>query len=112
MTAKSYLFVALGGFTLFFLWAYARALRARPAGIAARPTLATSATGFVTAFFDTLGIGSFATTTSLFRHFRLVDDAVIPGTLNVGITLPTVVQAYIYTRLIPVGSVTLILMIA
>jgi uncharacterized membrane protein YfcA len=112
VTAKQYLFVALGGFTLFFLWAFARALRARSDGSVARPTWATSATGFVTAFFDTLGIGSFATTTSIFRHFRLVDDALIPGTLNVGITLPTVVQAYIYTRLIPVDSLTLILMIA
>jgi uncharacterized membrane protein YfcA len=69
-------------------------------------------TGMLTGFFDTLGIGSFATTTSIFRHFRLVDDALLPGTLNVGITLPTVVQAFIYTRLIPVDARTLILMIA
>ena len=48
-----------------------------------------SPTGFITAFFDTLGIGSFATTTSMFRHFKLVPDELIPGTLNVGITLPS-----------------------
>ena len=34
--------------------------------------------GFVTDFFDTLGIGSFATTTSLYRARRIVDDA-YPG---------------------------------
>jgi uncharacterized membrane protein YfcA len=112
VTAKSYLFVALGAFAAFFVWALLRTIRARPDRARARPTLATSATGFLTAFFDTLGIGSFATTTSIFRQFHLVDDALIPGTLNVGITLPTVVQAYIYTRLIPVDSRTLILMIA
>ena len=35
-------------------------------------------------FFDTLGIGSFATTTAIFRAWRLVPDELIPGTLNVG----------------------------
>src|SRR5207237_883135 len=48
---------------------------------------------------------------SIFRHWRLVRDERIPGTLNVGHTLPTIVQAFIYTRLIPVDSRTLILMI-
>ena len=37
----------------------------------------------VTDFFDTLGIGSFATTTSLWRARRTVPDEHIPGTLNV-----------------------------
>ena len=64
--------------------------------------------GAVTNFFDTLGIGSFATTTALFRALRLVPDRVIPGTLNAGHTLPTVVQAFIYTSIIPVDVLTLI----
>lgn len=105
------LFVALAFFTAFYLWTLWRGVRRRAPTELARPSAQTAATGFVTAFFDTLGIGSFATTTSIFRHWKLVDDAVIPGTLNVGITLPTIVQAYIYTRLIPVDSRTLILMI-
>lgn len=112
MTARTALFIALAGFTLFYLGSLLRAVHARADRSQARPTRATTATGFVTAFFDTLGIGSFATTTSIFRHFGLVDDGVMPGTLNIGITLPTVVQAYIYTRLIPVDPLTLILMIA
>jgi uncharacterized membrane protein YfcA len=77
-----------------------------------KPDWRTGLVGFVTAFFDTLGIGSFATTTALFRHFRLVDDVFIPATLNVGITLPTVVQAFIFVRLVPVEPRTLLLMIA
>jgi uncharacterized membrane protein YfcA len=35
----------------------------------------------------------------------------IPGTLNVGHTLPTIAQAFIYTRIVPVESTTLVLMI-
>jgi uncharacterized membrane protein YfcA len=111
LDAKGWLFVALGFFTAFYLWMLWRGVRRRARIEPVRPTPQTAATGFVTAFFDTLGIGSFATTTSIFRNWKLVDDAVIPGTLNVGITLPTIVQAFIYTRLIPVDSRTLILMI-
>jgi uncharacterized membrane protein YfcA len=68
--------------------------------------------GAVTNFFDTLGIGSFATTTALFRFFKMVPDRIIPGTLNSGHTLPTVVQAFFYISVIPVDVVTLISMIA
>jgi hypothetical protein len=68
--------------------------------------------GALTNFFDTLGIGSFATTTALFRFLRLVPDRVIPGTLNVGHTLPTVVQAYIYTTMVRVDMLTLFALIA
>ena len=50
--------------------------------------------GFVTNFFDTLGIGSFAPTTALYKFLRLVDDRLIPGTMNVGHTLPVVAQGF------------------
>jgi uncharacterized membrane protein YfcA len=125
-------------------------------------------TGFVTNFFDTLGIGSFATTTTIFRltlsaaqkrmwamifgllavvtlvvlafvaptllfgrgigyGFTIallllgallviyfgenVDDQQIPGTLNIGHTLPTIAQAFIFTTIVPVDPKTLILLI-
>src|SRR5205807_2424156 len=63
-------------------------------------------------FFDTLGIGSFATTTSIFKLRRLVPDRLIPGTLNVGLALPTFVQALIYFSIVEVDMRTLVLMIA
>ena len=85
---------------------------ADPATDARLPNPLQIAVGFFTNFFDALGIGSFATTTALFRAFKLVPDRVIPGTLNVGHTLPTVVQAFIFTKLIPVDVLTLISMIA
>jgi uncharacterized membrane protein YfcA len=70
------------------------------------------AVGAVTNFFDTLGIGSFATTTAMFRLKRMVPDRIIPGTLNVGHTFPTIAQAFIYTTVIPVDVLTLVTMIA
>jgi uncharacterized membrane protein YfcA len=67
--------------------------------------------GFLTDFLDTLGIGSFATTTTIYRLKNLVDDRKIPGTLNVGHALPTVAQAWIYTTLVEVEFITLALLI-
>ena len=75
------------------------------------PTPLQAAIGFVTAFFDTLGIGSFATTTTVYKLRQMVPVRLIPGTLNVGHTLPTIAQAFIYTRIVPVDSKTLVLMI-
>ncbi len=92
------------------LWGGIARARAADPGVALRPSL--FATGFVTNFFDTLGIGSFATTTSIFRQWRMVRDEKIPGTLNAGHTLPTIVQAFIYTKIVDVQPVTLIGMIA
>ena len=85
---------------------------ARAKAVPALPNAAQLAIGFVTNFFDTLGIGSFATTTSLIRPLRMVDDRVIPGTLNVGHTLPTVTQAFIYIAIIMVDMTTLVTLIA
>jgi uncharacterized membrane protein YfcA len=67
--------------------------------------------GAFTNFLDALGIGSYATTTALFRFFRVVDDRVIPGTLNVGHALPSVVETVIYTTVISVDVSTLFSMI-
>ena len=83
-----------------------------PATDASVPTATEIGVGAVTNFFDTLGIGSFATTTALFRSLRLVPDRVIPGTLNAGHTLPTVVQAFIYTTIVRVDVTTLFALIA
>ncbi len=76
------------------------------------PTPLQVAIGFVTAFFDTLGIGSFATTTAVYKLRAMVPVNLIPGTLNVGHVLSTIAQAFIYTQLVPVEPVTLALMIA
>src|SRR5512134_3258308 len=61
-----------------------------------RPTLESIGLGAVTNFFDTLGIGSFATTTAWIKFRRLVPDSFIPATLNVGHALPTIAQSAIF----------------
>jgi uncharacterized membrane protein YfcA len=111
--ARDALFVALSITLLYYVVVLVKGVRAARSAEAqpSKPTAGLLGTGFVTNFFDTLGIGSFATTTSIFRNFRMVRDENIPGTLNVGHTLPTIAQAFIFTRLVPVDPRTLILMI-
>ncbi len=89
-----------------------------------RPSFYQMLVGFITDFLDTLGVGSFATTTSFYRlgNFlsgkrpegqehpffgRSVDDEKLPGTLNVGHTLPTILQAFIYIQVIEIDLMTL-----
>jgi uncharacterized membrane protein YfcA len=105
---KTALLVALAALTAVYLVVWVRSVRA-PGG---RPSVRDVLIGFVTNFVDTLGIGSFATTTSLFRLCRSVPDERIPGTLNVGHTPPTVTQAFIYIAIVVVAMPTLIAMIA
>jgi uncharacterized membrane protein YfcA len=117
--AKSILLLALGlGALVYIAFLVAELVRRRRAqngtGGAAEPEAPSAggiATGFVTNFFDTLGIGSYATTTSIFRFWKMVPDERIPGTLNIGHTLPTMAQAFIFTQIVPVDARTLILMI-
>jgi uncharacterized membrane protein YfcA len=120
MNPISALLAALAALTAIFVGAWTRAVlaarRARgaesnPATDARFPTSTEIGIGAITNFFDTLGIGSFATTTALFRLWRLVPDRIIPGTLNAGHTLPTVAQAYIFTTIIPVDVLTLFSML-
>jgi hypothetical protein len=103
--AKIILFLALSGFAIFYLVIFGKAL------IEARPSFAHLLTGFGTNFLDTLGIGSFATSTSIFKFTKMVPDELIPGTLNVGHTLPVIFQAFIYIAAIEVDIATLALMI-
>src|ERR1043165_1546363 len=113
---KSALLVALGLLTAAYLSVWVRSVEGEggrgPAGEGARPEGRGLLIGFVTNFFDTLGIGSFATTTSLFRFLGLVPDERIPGTLNVGHTTPSVTQAFIYIVIVSVAMPTLASMIA
>lgn len=102
--------IYIGGWTKAFL-AARRAPAQTPATDAQAPTAFQIALGAVTNFLDALGIGSFATTTAVFRLKRMVPDRIIPGTLNAGHTLPTIAQAFIFTSVIPVDILTLFSMI-
>jgi uncharacterized membrane protein YfcA len=97
------------GLLLAIRWAAAfrRARTADPS-----PTAMELAIGFGTNFFDTLGIGSFATTTAIYRLFRLVPDELIPGTLVVGHALPVIVQALFFVSAVAVDPWQMTLLIA
>jgi uncharacterized membrane protein YfcA len=111
MNPKSILLAALLGITVAFCVFWAAAVRKSRAMGPASPRPWHIAVGFITNFFDTLGISSFATTTTFFRVRGLVDDLLIPGTLNVGHFLPTVAQALIYITIVDVEFTTLALLI-
>jgi uncharacterized membrane protein YfcA len=105
------LFIALGVFAVFYLavWVPDIAKKWRAAG---SPGFRDLFIGLITNFFDTLGIGSYAPTTSFFKLWRLVPDEQIPGTLNVGHTIPTLIEAFIFIAVVKVDPVTLVGMIA
>lgn len=114
------LLAALGALTVVYVggWSkYIMAARRQPGGADSPATDSRPPSAFqiglggVTNFLDALGIGSFATTTAVFRLKNMVPDRIIPGTLNVGHTLPTIAQAFIFTAVIPVDVLTLISMI-
>lgn len=64
--------------------------------------------GFITDFLDTLGIGSFAPTTLLFKATNYLDnDKQLPGTLNVSHTIPTMVESFMFITAVKVAPLTL-----
>ena len=116
MSPGSLITAVLAGVALFGLghllawWWLERGNDAGPGGRRPRPF--DLALGFVANFFDTLGVGSFATTTAAYRLRGQVADENIPGTLNVGHALPTIAQALIFIAAVVVDPVTLVGMIA
>lgn len=79
---------------------------------ALRPPGGDAFIGFVTNFFDALGIGNFAPTTAAFKFLRRMPDDRIPGTLNAGHALPVIVEALIFISAVSVDLMTLVGMIA
>ena len=117
MDAKTLLIAAMVAVTLIYLTRWIVVARAKLAagGHGSHepvwPTPLQLFIGAVTNFFDTLGIGSFAPTTAMFRAWKIVPDELIPGTLNVGHVVPTVTQAIIFTQIVEVDFTTLVLLI-
>ncbi|HGC9356263.1 TPA: sodium:solute symporter, partial [Streptococcus agalactiae] len=67
--------------------------------------------GFVTDALDTLGIGSFATTTTFFKLTKLVeDDRKIPATMTAAHVLPVLLQSLCFIFVVKVEALTLITM--
>jgi uncharacterized membrane protein YfcA len=71
------------------------------------PSLIQLAIGFGTDFLDTLGIGSFATTTAAYKLFNVVRDEQLVGTMIVGHSIPVVTQALIFITVVRVDPIVL-----
>ncbi len=71
----------------------------------------TAVIGFVVNFFDVLGIGAFAPQTALLKFTKQTEDRVLPGTLNVANTIPVLIQALIFIRIVEVEPITLLTML-
>jgi len=96
---------------LFWFLTVSRRRAADKDRTALTPQPITVGISFIANFLDTLGIGSYATTTSMFRMSKVVRDEVIPGTLNVGYVLPTLIQALIFITAVEVDFTTLVVLI-
>ncbi len=81
-------------------------------GMEKKNLISTIIIGVVANFFDTLGIGSFAPSTTAFKLTKSGDDVLIPGTLNVGDTIPVCIEAFLFFDFVPdMDILTLVSMI-
>jgi uncharacterized membrane protein YfcA len=110
-TAIYLLLATFGLVAAWCIWQWIAHIRSRRTQ-EVRPQLTFLGIGFGANFLDTLGIGSFATTTTMFKLLGRPRDEEIPGTLNVGHALPTIAQALIFVALVTVDVLTLFTMIA
>ena len=99
-------YVAIGLAAVAFIIGALRA--ARRSTTVRWPTPVELLIGFVTDFFDTLGIGSFAPTTAIYKLRRMVPDELIPGTLNAGHAPSAIAEALIFVTAIVVDPVLLV----
>src|SRR3984893_16463682 len=93
-------------FVIGWIWA-ARRYRLRE-----RPGPADIAIGVVTDFLDTLGIGSYAPTTALFKFRGKPADELIPGTLNVGHNASAFLETVLFVTTVSVEPLLLACMVA
>lgn len=108
MSVHAILLALLGLFAVVYILLWGMEMKRRGFVL---PTWLELGVGFITDFFDTLGIGSFAPTTAMFKAWKLAPDERIPGTLNVGHALPTIAEALIFIAIVNVAPVTLVLLI-
>jgi uncharacterized membrane protein YfcA len=106
---KALLLGALVVSTLWFVRAWHRNIRGTRGG---PPSALELFVGAITNFFDTLGIGSYAPTTAIFKFKGMVPDERIPGTLTIGHALPAITEAFIFITIVEVEFKTLAGLIA
>ena len=104
MIIRTTLLLILTALALVFIAGWVRASRSDRKQL---PTPVQAAIGFITDFLDTLGVGSFATTTAAYKLFDVVPDEKLVGTMIIGHSIPVVVQAFIFLVVVKVDPVVL-----
>ncbi|HDX8351723.1 sulfite exporter TauE/SafE family protein [Aeromonas veronii] len=99
-----------GGLVFIFMLVQACWRKKQSGAFEATPFWPVALIGGVANFLDTLGVGSFAVKTACYKQFKLIDDRVLPGTLNGQCVLPTVTQSLIFVGAVAVDPLTLISM--
>jgi uncharacterized membrane protein YfcA len=108
--AKIGLFAVIAALSAVFLAQWV--LLARRRERRERPTWSDSGIGLLTNFGDALGIGSYATTTALYKFRGRPSDELIPGTLTVGSVTVGAAETVIFVTLITVDPKLLLAMVA
>jgi uncharacterized membrane protein YfcA len=108
--AKIGLFAAIAALSAVFLAQWLILARRREPR--ERPTWSDFGIGFLTNFGDALGIGSYATTTALYKFRGRPSDELIPGTLTVGSVTVGAAETVIFVTLITVDPKLLLAMVA
>ena len=107
---RTLLLATIVALAALFVWTWWRSVD-HQSGDRFRPTPVQVLIGFLVSFFDTLGIGSLATTTAAFKALRMVPDERLPATMIVGLVLGVVVQALFFISAIAIDPRLLVLMI-
>jgi uncharacterized membrane protein YfcA len=105
------IWVALVALSVFFIYVLSKDFFRHKKVLENISTVKTAIIGFVVNFFDVLGIGAFAPQTALLKFTKQTEDRVLPGTLNVANTIPVLIQALIFIRIVEVESITLLTML-
>ena len=105
------IWIALVILSFYFIYALSRDFYTHQKVLEKVSALKTGIIGFVVNFFDVLGIGAFAPQTAMLKFTRQTEDRVLPGTLNVANTIPVLIQALIFIRIVEVEPVTLLTML-
>jgi uncharacterized membrane protein YfcA len=103
--------IALAALAYIAGWWWLERGRIADAARPCKPRVSDLIVGFVTNFFDTLGIGCFAPTTAYYKLRSRMPDDEIPGTLNTGHALPAMTEALIFIAIVSVDMTTLVSMI-
>ena len=100
------------GFLIWFVYFFSKDILLHKDQLGTSSWIKTGFIGFWVNFFDVLGIGAFAPQTALLKFTKQSPDRLIPGTMNVSNTIPVLIQAIIFIKIIEVDPVTLLIMFA